>query len=551
MKEHAMRVAIYCRVSTDGQEREGTSLDEQEEVCRRHAARLGAEVVACISESASGYTLARPGLIELRQLLRAGKLDAIISTEVDRLSRHLNQMGALFDEVETAGVQLVLVREPFENTPVGRFILAARAFSAEVEREKIIARTTRGKLRRAQQGQLVQGTGRGLYGYVLSPRGQGGDGRRTIHPEQAAVVRRIFRTFVQGRSVHAIAQDLNREGIETLQGWETDGAGHRLRRISWHPLTVRRILVNETYMGRTVYRRTKGVLVTDPRSGKRKRQVVTQPEENWVEVPGATPPIIERALWLRAQELLTDSPFRQRRGQAIYPYSLAGHVRCSACQGSLSGSTLSGGPGRNRIRYYGCRNRNLLDRASRCPSKYVRAEVLERRLVAGLRQVLADPAEIVSAYNYLRVSASTLDEGALAQARKRLATAEQQVKRLARLARLADDEEVADALAEELKLAVKEKQAAQRVLDRLTAEQHPLPQIVADPASLAELSERVAAWLDPADKEKMELALEGLDVTVWAGVGEPTATGSLPVHATCDGNSHADVRSVVIKALHA
>ncbi len=60
-----------------------------------------------------------------------------------------------------------------------------------------------------------------------------------------------------------------------------------------------------------------------------------------------------------------------------------------------------------------------------------------------------------------------------------------------------------------------------------------------------ELSERVADWLDPNDPEKVKLALDGLDITVWAGTGEPRATGTLPVHATRGRNSHPDVCNVV------
>lgn len=540
-----LRYAIYCRVSTDTQEKDGTSLDTQERDCRAFVERLGGTVVTCVREAASGYSLGRPGLTELRQTLREGGIDVFLCHAVDRLARQQNHMGVLFDEIQAAGVRLEFVLEQFENTAMGRFILSARAFIAEVEREKIVERTTRGKLLRAQQGQLVQGTGRGLYGYVLSARGRGGDGRRRIHAAQAAVVARIFHEFVAGRSVHAISQGLNADGIETLQGWETTVDGRRLRQITWYPLTVRRILQNESYTGRTTYRRTTITMVTDARTGKRQRKVVDQPETEWVDVPGATPAIISRELWEQAQQVFSTPPHRQRTGERLYPYPLSGHARCVGCQGTLTGSTLSGGTGRQRSRYYGCRNRNLPDRSARCPSRYVRAETLERRLVAGLSRVLADPAEIVSAYNYLNAHGTDVDSGALERARARVASAEQQVRQLARLARFADDDDAADALAEELKLAVREKKTAQDALRRLETRQRPLPQLTADPEQLAALSARVAAWLDPTDVEKLKLALEGLEVTVWAGTGEPYAIGSLPVHATCEQNSHADVCAMV------
>src|SRR5690348_11988591 len=96
------RYAIYCRVSTDAQERDGTSLETQEAACRAAVAQAGGLVVNCTRESASGYSLGRSGLTELRQLVRDGKVDVLLCHDVDRLSRQQNHMGVLFDEVQTA-----------------------------------------------------------------------------------------------------------------------------------------------------------------------------------------------------------------------------------------------------------------------------------------------------------------------------------------------------------------------------------------------------------------------------------------------------------------
>ena len=74
------------------------------------------------------------------------------------------------------------VTERFEDTAVGRFILAARAFIAEVEREKIVERTTRGKEQSEPGvGAFPQATGRGLYGYHYDRA----SGHRVVNDEQA------------------------------------------------------------------------------------------------------------------------------------------------------------------------------------------------------------------------------------------------------------------------------------------------------------------------------------------------------------------------------
>ena len=82
-----------------------------------------------IRDTASGFTLDRPGIERARQMLRQGTVDVVVAHAVDRLSRNQNHMGVLFDEVEQAGARLEFVTEKFEDTAVGRFILAARAFT--------------------------------------------------------------------------------------------------------------------------------------------------------------------------------------------------------------------------------------------------------------------------------------------------------------------------------------------------------------------------------------------------------------------------------------
>lgn len=77
--------------------------------------------------------------------LRRGEVDVVIAYAVDRLSRNQNHIGVLFDEIEQAGARLEFVTERFEDTAIGRFMPAARAFTAEV-----VATTTRSTSRCAR-----------------------------------------------------------------------------------------------------------------------------------------------------------------------------------------------------------------------------------------------------------------------------------------------------------------------------------------------------------------------------------------------------------------
>src|SRR3954452_23525026 len=119
-----MRAIVYSRVSTDAQEKDGTSLDTQERACLDFARQQGWRVVETIRDAASGFSLDRPGIERVRRLLRGGAADVVLAYAVDRLARNQNHIGVLVDEIQQAGARLEFVTERFEDTAVGRFILA-------------------------------------------------------------------------------------------------------------------------------------------------------------------------------------------------------------------------------------------------------------------------------------------------------------------------------------------------------------------------------------------------------------------------------------------
>ena len=88
-----VRALVYSRVSTDAQERDGTSLDTQERACVEYAESQGMLVVERIRDTASGFTLDRPGMEQVRQLLRQGAVDVVLSYAVDQLSKVITSSG--------------------------------------------------------------------------------------------------------------------------------------------------------------------------------------------------------------------------------------------------------------------------------------------------------------------------------------------------------------------------------------------------------------------------------------------------------------------------
>ncbi len=128
----------YARVSTKLQERDGNSLDAQEEQLKA----AGAKIV--FRESYTGSTLNRPQLNELKAALDPG--DTLMITKLDRLARSASLGIAFIDELLSHGISVhVLNMGLMDNTPTGKLIRSILLAFAEFERDMIIERTQEGR----------------------------------------------------------------------------------------------------------------------------------------------------------------------------------------------------------------------------------------------------------------------------------------------------------------------------------------------------------------------------------------------------------------------
>ena len=371
-----MRALVYCRVSTDAQERDGTSLDTQERAAVKVARESCYSVTETVRDTASGFTLERPGIEHVRRLLRAGAVDIVLAYAVDRLSRNQNHIGVLFDEVAQAGAQLEFVTEDFEDTAIGRFILGgAHVHGGGRAREDRRENDARQGGARTDEGSSLRVRARGCTDTLYDPD----TGTRQIVEAQAAVVRRIFEAFVAGRACNGIANDLNCEGIPAFSGGR------------WYALTVRRLLKNEAFVGRTIYRRTHVDRVRDVERGRWTRRVVERDQAEWIEIAGATPAIIDQGVFDAARKIL-DDPSRRPQTAPSDVYLLRGRITCRECGAWMVGHAAN----RGRYRYYRCPNGSSGPGETTCGSRYIRIERLEGAVRTALSDLLASPDRILA-----------------------------------------------------------------------------------------------------------------------------------------------------------
>jgi len=105
-----MKVMIYCRVATAGQD--GLDpLELQEQRLRAFAAAKVHEVVGCVCETATGMSLERPGIQTLQAMAAGGEMDAVLALSVSRLARNTADLLALGKMLQASGVGILTMKE--------------------------------------------------------------------------------------------------------------------------------------------------------------------------------------------------------------------------------------------------------------------------------------------------------------------------------------------------------------------------------------------------------------------------------------------------------
>ena len=501
--------AIYCRVSTTAQSEEGTSLASQEAACRAHAESLGYTVGPIFTDVHSGSDLfGRDGIAALLHAVKQREVGIVIAHALDRLSRSQVHFGLIFSEANHVGVPIELVTEKLDDSPVGRFVMAAQSFSAEIEREKIRERSVRGKLTRIQSGK-IHGFGAELFGYQRDKDA----GTRAIVDAEAAIVRRIFEAVaVHGMSVRALSRTLNAEGLPA------PSAGKRIykdgRVCKWNPSSLYRILTEPAYKGDTMLWRRKA------RGNGQQWQYRDASE--WITLPaGTTPAIVAPETWEAAQARLKATTAATTRNEAR-PYLLRGLIYCSVCGCRMSPQSEHGRS------IYRCSSRDRLGAA--CGGKRVNGGNVEAWAWEQIEAILRDPSTIIAEVERRRTAGPDATLSATREtAARMLAKLERQRERLVRRYAEAENDDFPWELVErEIARVESERRSAQQTLtdidERLAEAERSIVQL----AELRTYFARVGVNLDGADFVTKRNAVEALIERMDANGCNWTLVGSIP-----------------------
>ncbi|MHC5059111.1 MAG: recombinase family protein [Planctomycetota bacterium] len=227
-----LRAAGYVRVSQERNARNGWGLGAQEsDVARYVQFKRWKPAEVYREEGVSGYDRERPALVRMLADAKAGKFDIVIFPSIDRAARSVKDMIDIDTILRRAGVDVIFVREGVDtSTPTGELYRNIIAAVAQWEGRIIYERMSKGKRKKASEGGYIGGWL--PYGY------QSENGQVVVIPEEAEVVRWVFRRRAKGISYRTIITQLEERGVRTAKD------------NNWQVSTLRGMIRNRFYAGR-------------------------------------------------------------------------------------------------------------------------------------------------------------------------------------------------------------------------------------------------------------------------------------------------------------
>ncbi|MCL2032495.1 MAG: recombinase family protein [Methanomassiliicoccaceae archaeon] len=233
-----MRAALYVRVSTEEQAREGFSLDAQTERLEAHCRVKGWTVSGIYREEGySGRNTSRPEY--KRMMADHENWDVLVVLKMDRIHRNSVNFTMMMDDLRRKGKEFNSMQEKFDtSTAMGRFVMDIFQRIAQLESEQIGERVKMGMVMKAKYGTGYMGSGE-TYGYVYER------GSLTVVEYEAEVIRNIYSMRCGGMSLRSIADTLNNSFIPPKKS------------VKWTHQSVSKILHNPVYAG---YKRWDGIV---------------------------------------------------------------------------------------------------------------------------------------------------------------------------------------------------------------------------------------------------------------------------------------------------
>ena len=365
-----LRVAAYCRVSTDSEE-QATSYEAQVEHYTSYIKSNADWELAGIyaDDGITGTnTKKREEFNRMIEDCMEGKIDMVITKSISRFARNTLDCLKYIRQLKDKNIPVFFEKENINSMDSkGEIMLTIMASLAQQESQSLSQNVKLGFQYRYQQGEVQVNHNRFL-GYTKDE-----NKRLVIVPEEAEVVKRIYWEYLKGASLLQIARGLEADGILTA-------ANKR----KWRPETLKKILQNEKYIGDALLQKTYTVDFLS------KKRVVNNGIVPQYYVENSHEPIIPREIFMQVQEEMVRRANLQtgksgKRRVYSSKYALSSIVYCGEC-GDIYRRVHWNNRGCKSI-VWRCVSR-LEEKGSDCSSRTINEATLQGAVVKAINEVL-------------------------------------------------------------------------------------------------------------------------------------------------------------------
>lgn len=305
-----LRVAAYCRVSTDKYDQKNSFEGQKQYFTEYINSRPDWKLIGVYADEAITGTSTKKRK-EFNMMIHdahSGLFDLIITKEVSRFARNTVDVLKYTRELKEKDIGVLFINDNINTLDKdGELRLTIMASIAQEESRKTSERVKWGQQRRMEQGVVF---GRNILGYNLQ------NGVLTINEEEAKLIRHIYDKYIGGKGLHIIAKELQEEGYKTKNG-----------NSEWTNKAIRTILQNEKYCGDLKQKKT---YTSDYLTHKK---VYNYGEEEFIIIKDHHEPIIDRKTFdfVQAEFKRKSEVYKNDKNKHSNRYAFSGKIKCGCC----------------------------------------------------------------------------------------------------------------------------------------------------------------------------------------------------------------------------
>ena len=366
-----MKVWLYYRLSRDEDEKL-ESLKNQRQIIYHYAIQNGHEIVGeSFDDNMTGMNFDRPGIEKIYDAVDAGQIEGVIVKDLSRLGRHRTQTALFIDYLRTNHVRVLSATESIDSMDEDDELAIGFKELMNDFYARDGSRRVRTGYRQKQKDGIV----------IIPPFGYFKDkntGEIQVIDGAAETVRMIYAAYENGMGMRAVAKMLNEQHRETPAQLQKQLLAKRMpkdfernvrKKYLWSASTVKRILIDESYMGTLICHKSE-------RNKINKTFRYTNPEEQFRH-ENYYPVIIDRQMWEQTQQMIAERTRKNVRaapGRSILRYS--GLLRCKDCGRTFIGKRVRTKAG-ERVEY-------RCDTYHRFGKEYCTAHTVDEDVLDGL-----------------------------------------------------------------------------------------------------------------------------------------------------------------------